>query len=361
MTQKAEAAAPRSWALETATLLLAALGFAVAVYLVLAHAGIGGHLCQALESERVSCDKVAASEWSILAGVPLAAWGALAYAAAFGLAFAARRRDAPPGACGGFLVLLTGAMSAFAVFLAYVSEVVIGALCPFCAVSWTVSFALLACSIVLARRAGGVGAAIRNDVQAARRRPLVWIPFAALLLGTGAGLLVAYRSRPALAATGPLTVLEFSDYECPMCARVHETNRELLQRNPQLRVERRHFPLDEACNPKVKRPFHVGSCELARAALCADAQGKFAAMDDALFGNQAAKLPVETLAAQIGLDLPRFTACLDSPEAATRLREDIDQGIALGVPGTPSYAVNGQLYKGGLADLLAEAAKAKRR
>ncbi|BDG04140.1 vitamin K epoxide reductase family protein [Anaeromyxobacter oryzae] len=357
MTQKVESAVPRSRALETAILVLAALGFAIAVYLVLAHAGIGGHLCQALESERVSCDKVAASEWSILAGVPLAAWGALAYAAAFGLAYAARQSDAAAGL--GLLVVLAGAMSAFAVFLAYVSEVVIGALCPFCALSWMVSFAILGCSLALARRAGGVGAAIRSDLQAARRRPVAWLPFPLALAIVAAGLLVAYRSRTVAAVTGPLTVLEFSDYECPYCARVHATDKQLVQQNPQLRLERRHFPLDEACNPKIKRPFHVGSCELARAALCADAQGKFAAMDDALFGNQQAKLPVESLASQVGLDLPRFKACLDSPDTATRLREDIDQGIALGVRATPSYAVNGKLYEGDLAKLLADAAKAK--
>jgi protein-disulfide isomerase/uncharacterized membrane protein len=359
MTHKADAAAPRSRALETAILVLAAVGIAIATYLVLAHAGIGGHLCEAIATETVSCDKVAASEWSVLFGVPLAAWGAVAYVAVLALGLAARAGR--PGSAAGALVLLTGAMSLVAVGLAYISEVIIGALCPFCAASWVVSIVLLVLSVRLARREGGVGAALARDAEAARRRPAPWAVLAVALLAIAAALLAGYRRHPVTAPAGPLTVLEFSDYECPFCARMHEQNKDVVRQNPQLRLERRHFPLDQACNPKIKRPFHVGSCELARAALCADAQGKFPEMDDALFANQQAKLPVDTLARQVGLDLARFRACVESSDTAARLRQDIDQGIALGLRATPSYAVEGKLYEGDLGKLLEEAAKARRR
>jgi protein-disulfide isomerase/uncharacterized membrane protein len=359
MTTQPVPAALRSRALETAIAVLAALGLAIAIYLVLAHAGVGGRLCEAISSERVSCDKVAASEWSVLLGVPLAAWGALAYLAALGLGAVARRPAAPPGSAGGALVLLTGAMAAVAVVLAYVSEVLIGALCPFCAASWVVSIALFVLSIRLARRAGGVAPALRADVAAAGGRRGAWVAAAGALVLAAGGLLALYRDRPAAAASGPLTVLEFSDYECPHCARMHGVNRTIVATNPQLRLERRHFPLDQACNPKITRAFHVGSCEAARAALCADAQGKFEPMDDALFANQQAKLPVETLAGQVGLDLGKFRACLAAPETAARLRQDIDQAIALGVRGTPNHTMDGRLQEGDLAKVLADAAKAR--
>ncbi len=69
-------------------------------------------------------------------------------------------------------------------------------------------------------------------------------------------------------------------------------------------------------------------------------------MSDALFENQAEHRPVEELAQRVGLDLPRFKACLTSPEAAQRLASDVAAGVAAGVPATPTYVVNGVAYPG---------------
>ncbi len=91
----------------------------------------------------------------------------------------------------------------------------------------------------------------------------------------------------------------------------------------------------------MKRTVHEGACALARAGICAEAQGKLREMDDALFANQSAKLPVETLAERIGLDLPRFRECLGSPAAERRLAGDVAAGIRDGVRATPTYVVGG--------------------
>jgi protein-disulfide isomerase len=149
-------------------------------------------------------------------------------------------------------------------------------------------------------------------------------------------------------------VEEFSDYACPFCAKVHVSDKPLLAARPDVRVVRRHFPLDDRCNPKLTRPFHVGACELARAGICAEAQGqgRFEAMDDALFANQGEKAPVEELARRVGLDLPRFRACLTSAETEARLASDIQAGIKAGIRGTPSYVVDGKVVPGGLGELL---------
>jgi protein-disulfide isomerase len=96
----------------------------------------------------------------------------------------------------------------------------------------------------------------------------------------------------------------------------------------------------------------VGACELARAGICAEAQGRFEAMDDALFANQAEKAPVEELARRMGLDLDRFNACLASAETEARLQRDIQEGIKAGIRGTPSYVVDGKPFPGDLAQLL---------
>lgn len=358
MTPTSTAAAPRSRALETALLVLSLAGIAISVYLVLVHAGAAGGACTI--SETVDCTKVAASDWSTLLGVPLAAWGVLAYATAGVLALTARRGHRAPGFGAGLLLVLGAALTLAAAVLAYVSEVIIGSLCLFCAASWLTSLAIFVAAFRLARRAGGVGAAVRGDVGGLSARPARAAGAVLAVLALAGGLIAAYRAHPPAAAAGgsaaglpgPVTVLEFSDYLCPHCARVHVEDKAIRAANPSLKVERRHFPLDQACNPLVKRAFHDGSCELSKAALCAEEQGKFEALDDALFANQAAKLPLDQVAAKAGVDVDALRACMDSPGTADRLRADIEQGMALGIRGTPMYVHEGKIVQGGLKELL---------
>jgi protein-disulfide isomerase len=153
---------------------------------------------------------------------------------------------------------------------------------------------------------------------------------------------------PPGAAPGPLTIVEYSDYACPFCARAHEEMRSLLAGRPEIALVRRHFPLDPSCNPAVKRAIHPSACALARAGICAEEQGRFAEMDDALFGNQREGAPLEALAARVGLDRERFRACLAAPSTAERLAADVSEGIRAGVRATPSYLVGGLVHAGRL-------------
>lgn len=352
--------APRSRALENALLALAAAGIALSVYLVLVHAGEAGGACT-IENTRLDCRTVAESRWSTLLGVPLAAWGVLAYATVAALALGARARPDRPGFGTGLLVVLGGFMAAAAVVLAYVSEVLIGALCLMCMGSWLASAAILGVAVMLARKAGGAGAALRSDLNAAAARPARAAVAGGIALAAAAGLLVAYRASagtppraaPATSSRAPVTILEFSDYLCPFCSQMHDATKRVEAEQPHLRFERRFFPLDDACNPLVKRPFHVGACELSRAGICAMDQGKFGPLDDALYANQAAKRPLEVIAAEVGLDLAALRRCMDAPETADRLRADIEQGLKLGIRGTPTYVHDGKVAKG-LPQLLEE-------
>jgi protein-disulfide isomerase len=131
---------------------------------------------------------------------------------------------------------------------------------------------------------------------------------------------------------------------------VHVTDKPLLAARPDVRVVRRHFPLDDKCNPKLTRPFHLGACELARAGICAEAQGqgRFEAMDDALFANQKANRPLDRLVADLGLDAARFGECLRAPSTQRRLQADVAAGLAVGVRATPTWVVNGVAHTGKL-------------
>jgi protein-disulfide isomerase len=351
-----------------ASLALALAGLVVSLMLVRVHhdAAIGvTSFCTI--SEEINCDKVALSAWSVLFGVPVAAWGAAGYAlfaalSIWGLQGSRLHSHWPAGLLWALGVVAT----AVTVALALISKFVIGAWCLLCMGSWAASVGLLITGWLACRRVG-VAAAVRTDLKSVGRYPrraavaLVLGLFGVLLLSAAYPRELARARRaedtPAAAAnqlvmprlppaTGP--ALLFSDYECPYCSLAHQELRELLRVRPDIKVVKRHFPLDQACNPIMKRPLHEHACELARAAICAEAQGQFDAMDDALFASQKAPAPVEELAARLKLDVPRFKACLAAPQTAARLAADIEAGIKLKLRSTPTYVVDGTLHEGKL-------------
>jgi protein-disulfide isomerase len=343
----------------------AAVGLVLALLLarehVQAHAGVVG-FCTL--SDFVNCDKVATSRYSVVLGVPLAAWGALAYLVALVLALVGLRRARPHETWpAGLLFLLGAAMTATAVVLAAVSELGIGAVCLLCAASWFTSAGVFAAAW-RATAPGGPGAAVRADLAALRARPAGTAAFVLAGAAAVAVLVAAYprywqrrpeekhasarAARPvAPAAGGPTVVVEFSDYECPFCAMAHEELKALLATRPDVRVVKKHFPLDPSCNRAVPRAIHPNACTLAAAAVCAEEQGKLAAMDDALFRNQKDKRPLDELVRTVGLDAARYEECRRAPSTLRRLEADVTAGMAVGVRATPTYVVNGVTLPGG--------------
>lgn len=139
----------------------------------------------------------------------------------------------------------------------------------------------------------------------------------------------------------PVTLVVFSDFECPFCARNEPALRHVRERfGPLVRVVFRNLPL----------PFHRRAVLAAEAALAAGAQGKFWEMHDRLFSGTAGSLvraDLEREAEALGLDLARFRAELDAHTYRDAVRLDAAGGNALGVDGTPSMFVNGVMVQGG--------------
>jgi uncharacterized membrane protein/predicted DsbA family dithiol-disulfide isomerase len=343
---------------------LAAVGLVLSLVLVRQHAQAhAGVASSCAISEYVDCDRVATSRFSVVLGMPVAAWGVLGYGLALLLALAGlrpgRRREGWPA---GLLLLVAAGAAGASVALAAVSELAIGALCLYCAGSWVASFGLLVAAW-RACRPEGAAAAVRGDLGVLAARPFL---AAGLLLAGAAAVALAvsaypryWERRPAApgiavpgppppASQGPLVVVEFSDYECPYCAKAHEETKALLAGRADVTLVKRHFPLDSRCNPAVKRPIHPRACDLARVAICAEEQGKLPAMDDALFRNQAARRPVQEVAAAVGLDLERLRRCLAAPSTEARLRSDIEAAVRAGLDATPTYLVQGRRYVGSL-------------
>ncbi|HEU4383377.1 MAG TPA: vitamin K epoxide reductase family protein [Anaeromyxobacteraceae bacterium] len=327
-----------------------------------AHAGIAS-FCDL--SETVSCDKVALSRFSVALGLPVAAWGVLGYGLSAALSAAGLRRRRPsPTWPSGLLFAIGGTAAAASVALALVSKFAIGAWCLLCTASWGASLLLFAAAW-RACRGPGPAAALRADLATLRAAPgrtaaLLLACLAAMALAAAAwprywkAKPAAVRAAPAAApGSGPAEVVEYSDYQCPMCARAHDETKAFLAGRPDVKLVKRHFPLDPTCNPLVKRVIHESACALARAAICAEAQGRFAEMDDALFANQERGEPPEAIAARLGLDAVRFRACLASPETDRRIAADIAAAARDGVRATPTFVVGGAAVAGRLpAELL---------
>jgi protein-disulfide isomerase len=323
-----------------------------------AHAGAVG-FCTL--SDFVNCDKVATSRYSVVLGLPLAIWGAFAYGVALVLALAGLRRTRPHETWpAGLLFLLGAAATAAAVALAFISELRIGAVCLLCAASWLASAAVLAAAWRATRPLGPLGA-IRGDLEVLRAHP--GRTGALVLAGAAALALVAaaypryWEKKPAARAraahpippptSGPTVVVEFSDYECPFCALAHEDMKALLAARPDVKLVKKHFPLDPACNRAVTRQFHQNACAYAAAAVCAEEQGKLEPMDDALFRNQKEKRPLDEIVREVGLDLARYEECRRSPATRRRIEADVTAGMAVGVRATPTYVVNGVPFTAG--------------
>ncbi len=140
----------------------------------------------------------------------------------------------------------------------------------------------------------------------------------------------------------PVTIIEFSDFQCPFCGRFFSQTLPLIESNyiktGKVKLIFRDFPLG----------FHQYAQKSAEAAECADEQGKFWEYHDKIFENQAAlsSANLKQWASEIGLDTNKFNDCLDSGKMASEVKKDMSDGTAVGIRGTPGFIINGKLVSG---------------
>jgi protein-disulfide isomerase len=136
-----------------------------------------------------------------------------------------------------------------------------------------------------------------------------------------------------------VTIVEWSDFECPFCGRVGPTLEEIKKTyGKQVRVAFRHQPL----------PFHPNAKPAAEAAMAAHEQGKFWQYHDKLFANQRAldRASLEKYAQELGLNATKFKAALDSGKFRAKVEADAAAGSAAGANGTPTFFINGRQLVG---------------
>jgi uncharacterized membrane protein len=375
---QATSSAPGRKGMWWAMLILSLAGLLVSVVLAHIHFKVNtqaGFHSFCGRGSTFNCDSVARSRYSILLGVPTALWGIFGYllAAVVALWGLRARRAALPAACG--LLLFVG-FAAFSAVLGAISAFRLHALCILCAASYGINLLLLILALV---QAAGMGF---SDVVAAplhffRESPGKTLAVILLLGATALGLVALvppYWRRGASPVRKPfaleglargeapggghwigarkpiVTVTEFSDYECPFCRQAHAQLRNIVAQFPdRVRLIHRHFPLDQACNRSIERPFHQTACRAALIAECAGRAGRFWEANDYLF-EASSSLDAqsnEKTAADLKLDPAALDRCMKG-EGAAAVRNDVEVGIALKLDGTPSFLVDGQVYKGNL-------------
>ncbi|WKZ27228.1 MAG: DsbA family protein [Candidatus Paceibacterota bacterium] len=147
----------------------------------------------------------------------------------------------------------------------------------------------------------------------------------------------------------PVTIIEFSDYQCPFCRAFWRETYPRLKKDfietGKVRLVFRDFPLSS----------HPAAIPAAHASECAEEQGKFWEMHDIIFAEQDAKGvgtvsfssdDLKRWAGKIGLKQNEFNACLDSGKYNEEIAKDLKDGVASGVSGTPSFFINGNLLVG---------------
>jgi protein-disulfide isomerase/rhodanese-related sulfurtransferase/uncharacterized membrane protein len=299
------------------------------------------------------CDAVRASSYAHLFGLPLPAFGVANYAVLGLLILAGDLVSARLGraiqyavagiSCVGFL---------FSLYLTSLEAFVIHAWCAWCVVSALVVTGIFLLSLFELRQPltptdhAAATARIRTNFTLCVLALLAGIPAFILLSRHGELPPVAQASSQALAErlvrpdshmTGnlqaPLTVVEFGDFECPGCGLSEAAARQIrAQYGDRIRFVFRQFPLSK---------IHPQAEKAAEASECAAEQGKFWEAVEKLYAEQA-DLSVDALkryARELGLDQSRFNQCLDGGETTSRINQDLADGRALKVAGTPTFII----------------------
>lgn len=141
-------------------------------------------------------------------------------------------------------------------------------------------------------------------------------------------------------ATAPVTLVEFSDFQCPFCLRVAPTMKQIRATyGDKVRIVWKDFPLTQ---------IHPQAFKAGEAGQCAAEQGKFWEFHDRVFENQQAMLldDLKRYAASVGVNAEQFNACLDTSKQAEVVRDGVAQGTRLGINSTPTVFINGRRVSG---------------
>lgn len=319
--------------------------------------------------ERLNCETVAASSYSVVLGAPLSVWGLLGYLVLGLLAHRALRGRTTPSGVDGLLALYSITLGLLAIALLVLSSFVIGAVCLLCTGTYLVNWLTMIVAVRRARQRGGIVQCVLADLAAVRARPTaVALPAGVALIGA---LLIqlalphywdiaSWRGaswgnqgvdddgHPWIGAAAPeIIVHEYLDYECPHCRTTHrKLRRVLLPHADRVRLVRHDYArMPCVPNDAARRR---SSCAMARAGVCAADAGRFWEWSDAvlahprpLTGDGRESYMLE-MAEQLGFDPERFDECMYSAATVDRAQAVFKDARKRHIKDTPTYVVGDQ-------------------
>jgi uncharacterized membrane protein/protein-disulfide isomerase len=356
--------------------VIALIGFFDAIYLAVSHYRLYTDMAYksfCAISRSLNCDTVSQSPFSIFFGVPVPVWGIVGYAFFLVLLVFAWPQKAQKKRMWSLLFLLSLAFTAYSTVLAVISSYIIGSYCIMCILSYGVNLLLLYFSWIIRKRFHGesIFKALALDLRHLLSYPRVSVcggatacagvllllmffppywqlmpPSATADLPTG----ITVDGHPWIGAENPeLVIVEFTDYRCFPCKKMHYFLRRLIEaHHNKIRLVHRHFPMDHKVNPIVNRPYHEGAAKLAIVSLFAAKKNKFWIMNDILFNlsRHVKAVNIKNLAEQAGIPVEGIRHIWGNQQLWNTLKKDIRAGIAYGLTGTPGFVVNGQVYQG---------------
>jgi len=339
-------------------------------------------------NEWISCEAVHVSSYASMFGLPVAWWGVLFYAwMLFAALFAVFSKDGERVRATFSASLILGLGSILFSLYKATHLYQLGVLCPVCVGMYLLNFLIVffiikTLQIPLANLPRFLAQYVRSIFGKASDltfspQPVLFLALATSLFSLGyiglknheeqgqqaAGMQraveehfqqkqLALAIHPDAAVWGnpdaELSVIEFSDFECPGCrfSAFHLRNI-LFEYRDKVRLFFMNYPLDGSINPHVQRSIHPQAGLAARAGVCAQQFGDFWSFHDDLFRNQKQlnRNLILQLAAERNWDITRFEACVDSEPTMQRVRRDIELGKEIGVRSTPTLFINGRLVK----------------
>ena len=348
------------------TILLIIAGIGISLYLSYSHYKVYTDIDYAsfcAVSKAINCDTVSQSPYSVFLNLPVPLWGLLGYLLM--VTFLVTLLDLKQKRIRG-LILLMGLALIFcliSVWLGIISAIKIQSYCFMCVCLYAINFFLLYLFWLMKRRYGSE----RANYIKLKRKPLLlgfsvnlsltlilvftilpyWKmppPKTDIILPTG----VTQSGSPWIGAKNPeITIVEYADYQCFQCRKMHFFLRQLIETYPnKIRLVHKHFPMDKVVNPIVKEDLHPGSATLSRIAIHAVEADKFWKVSDYLFHYDMKQKAIflKQIANDTGLDLNALKSGINSQSVKNQLLKDIFSGLKLGITGTPSYLIDNNVY-----------------
>ena len=329
-------------------------------------------------SRQVNCVSVALSKYSSILGIPVSGYGLATYfLILLVIPFRLRSRIRMFSHLENYLALLAIFSMLMTVYLASVSTLILKTLCLWCTALYAVNLAFFVLVWFALDPLSEVVDQFKQDFDLLRTDPRVLGVFLGAMV-LAMVLFVVQLNRyfdknstrvkppdhqtsveidlskdPVLGpAQAPVTIIEFSDFQCPFCREIHFVLKRMRAKfGPRIRIIYKNFPLDNDCNSAVKVSLHPNSCNLAYAAECAYQDGCFENFYDKLIQTEVYNLnDLLQIAIDCGMDPNEFQACMASDSPKKAVARDIDDAVKIGIKGTPMLVVNGHVIQGSRTD-----------